>query len=102
MDLCGRAVPAVSTTQGVRAVTKDKPVESAAVERYLQSKFGEALPKVREAMSKLAKAFPPDKLAAGAFGLYERFRPSIPEGVSGWGAKGDLDLGRIAKLADEA
>ena len=32
-------------------------------------------------------------------GLYEQFRPSIPEGVKGWGAKGDLDLGLIEGLA---
>jgi hypothetical protein len=31
--------------------------------------------------------------------LYERFRPDIPAGKSGWGAKGDLDLGLIGQLA---
>ena len=34
----------------------------------------------------------PDELAQRGFGLYEQFRPKIPEGVSGWGAKGELDL----------
>ena len=29
------------------------------------------------------------------------FRPVIPEGVKGWGANGDLDLGRIGRLAKE-
>ena len=33
--------------------------------------------------------------------LYERFRPAIPEGVKGWGAKGDLDLELIGRLAKE-
>jgi hypothetical protein len=37
-------------------------------------------------------------LAERCFGLYERFRPSIPEGVKGWGAKGELDLGVIEGL----
>ena len=36
-----------------------------------------------------------------AYRLYERFRPAIPEGKKGWGAKGDLDLGLIGRLAKE-
>ena len=31
--------------------------------------------------------------------LSEQFRPEIPEGVRGWGAKGELDLGRMRKLS---
>jgi len=30
-----------------------------------------------------------------------RFRPDIPAGKKGWGAKGDLDLGLIGRLAKE-
>jgi hypothetical protein len=30
--------------------------------------------------------------------LYEKFRPDIPEGQAGWGAKGDLDLDLIRSL----
>ena len=52
-------------------------------------------------MQKLAKAFKPQELAQDAYPLYERFRPSIPEGVKGWGAKGDLDLGLIKRLVKE-
>lgn len=33
--------------------------------------------------------------------LYEQLRPAIPEGVSGWGAKGELDLERVRSLAEE-
>ena len=50
-------------------------------------------------MQRLAKSYKPEKLADIAFRLYERFRPSIPEGVKGWGAKGDLDVGLIENLA---
>jgi hypothetical protein len=50
-------------------------------------------------MTELAKALEPDELAQRGFGLYEQFRPAIPEGIQGWGAKGELDLGRISKLA---
>jgi hypothetical protein len=34
-----------------------------------------------------------------AYPLYEQFRPEIPEGTKGWGAKGELDLGLVASLA---
>ncbi len=53
-------------------------------------------------MVELAKAFEPDELASRGFGLYEQFRPQIPEGVAGWGAKGELDLDLISKLASRA
>src|ERR1035437_3306684 len=97
--LLGRALPAVNTDQGVRAVVKSKPVDAGGVERYLEGKFGDALPQMRKAMTKLASALTPAELAQKGFGLYEQFRPTIPEGVQGWGAKGELDLGRILKLA---
>jgi hypothetical protein len=32
-------------------------------------------------------------------GLYEKFRPEIPEGKKGWGARGELDLDYIRSLA---
>jgi len=101
IEILGRPVPAVKTPDGVRAVHKDKPIEPAGVERYLASKFGDALEDARRAMHELAKAFKPAELAARAFGLYEKFRPSIPEGVAGWGAKGVLDLDRVRALASE-
>ena len=99
VELLGRALPAVNTDEGVRAVIKSKPIESKGVERYLESKFGEALPDVRKVLIELANVFDPNELAQQGFSLYERFRPQIPEGASGWGAKGELDLGRIRKLA---
>jgi hypothetical protein len=98
VELLGRALPALNTDLGVRAVIKSKPIEPAGVERYLDSKFGDALAEVRTAMKKLANALKPDELAQKGFGLYEQFRPVIPEGVQGWGAKGELDLGIISKL----
>ena len=78
------------------------PRSGAGVERYLEGKFGDALPKTRKALTELANALKPDDLAQRGFGLYEQFRPAIPEGVQGWGAKGELDLGRISKLAQGA
>jgi hypothetical protein len=102
VELLGRALPAVNTDQGVRAVINSKPVEPDGVERYLESKFGDALTDSRKAKTELANALTPDELAQKGFSLYEQFRPVIPEGVKGWGAKGELDLDRISKLAQGA
>jgi hypothetical protein len=101
IEICGRQVPAINTADGVRAVTKNQPIEAKSVERYLESKFGESLGTARAAMRDLAKAFRPEQLATNAFSLYEQFRPAIPEGVTGWGAKGNLDIDRIRSLALE-
>jgi hypothetical protein len=101
IEICGRQVPAVNTQDGVRAVVKDKPIDAPGVERYLGSKFGESLDTVRAAMRDLAKAFRPEGLSQNAFTLYEKFRPAIPKGVTGWGAKGTLDIIRIRSLASE-
>jgi hypothetical protein len=88
----------VNTQVGVRAVAESKPIQPDGVERYLESKFGDALAETRRAMMDLASGLEPDELAAQAFSLYEQFRPRIPEGVRGWGAKGELDLARIRRL----
>ena len=70
-----------------------------SVWRYLEDKFGDDLKAVRSAIQRLAKAYEPQELAHDAYSLYERFRPDIPAGKKGWGAKGDLDLGQIERLA---
>jgi hypothetical protein len=97
--LLGRSVPVLHTDDGLRAVGRDaKPVTPASVERYLESKFGEALPAVRNAMRRLAKSRAPEQLGLEAFQLYEAFRPSVPSGERGWGAKGALSRSAIDKL----
>ena len=50
-------------------------------------------------MVKLEKAYTPKQLESQAFGLYEKFRPVVAEGMKGWGAKGELDLEYIRSLA---
>jgi hypothetical protein len=99
VDVCGRAVPAVTTPAGVRAVTRGAAVDPAGVEAYLAGKFGDALPAVRAALEALAANRTPAELARAAYPLYERFRPAVPEGRPGWGAKGQLDLELIRRLA---
>ena len=100
--LLGRQVPVIRTAEGVRAVVKDRAENPSSVERYLEQKFGEALPRVEATMRALAKAYPPDQLAEIGFSLYEEFRPKIPEGVKGWGVKGRLDLARLRTMGGSA
>jgi len=95
VSLLGRAVPAMRTPDGLRALSGGRPIAPASVQRYLEAKFGEDLARVRARMEKLALAMPPRELAAHAYRLYEEFRPEVPAGVRGWGAAGELDLGRI-------
>ncbi|HWH70700.1 MAG TPA: hypothetical protein VNT26_15025 [Candidatus Sulfotelmatobacter sp.] len=102
VELLGRALPARNTARGIRAVIESKPIEPKGVARYLESKFGEALPQVHHTMMELAQAFDPDELTHQAFSLYEQFRPRIPEGVRGWGAKGELDLEQLREMACQA
>jgi len=99
VELCGRPVPAKNTADGIRAVKGRAVVTAESAEAYLEAKFGDDLPDARAAMSTLARAYPPRELAAAAFELYETFRPAVPEGVKGWGAKGLLDLRTIRSLA---
>jgi hypothetical protein len=97
-----RGIPMQNLPDGPRAVVKDKPTDPKSVETYLAKAFGESLPAARGAMEQLAKAFTPEEIGARAFGLYEKFRPRIASGQSGWGQKGRLDLGVIRDLASKA
>jgi hypothetical protein len=100
VELLGRSVPVLRTPVGVRSMSKDgKPDSPEAVEKYLVAKFGTALEDARTAMRKLAAAFAKEELAGQAYALYEQFRPAIPAGTKSWGAKGELDLAALAKLA---
>jgi hypothetical protein len=99
VEVCGRPVPAKNTNDGIRAVKGDKAIEPASVQRYLETKFGDDLETVVAALQVLAKAYKPKELADEAYALYEKFRPAIPRGKAGWGAKGNLDLAFIDELA---
>jgi hypothetical protein len=102
VELMGRPVPVVMTPRGVRAVVGGSVIDPATVRRKLEQKFGDALPAVRGAMEALAGSFNPPELAAAAYPLYERFRPAVPAGTKGWGARGQLDLDLIRSLAPKA
>lgn len=98
VEVLGRSIPAVNTSKGLRATEKGDPVDPAAVHRYLEKKFGSALPEVLSAMQELAGAYSPEDLEKRAYALYEEFRPAVPAGVRGWGAAGELDLDLIRSL----
>jgi hypothetical protein len=100
IEILGRGVPAVKTPKGIRATIDGDPISSESVETYLKQKFKDDYNDARTAMEKLAKAYPPKQLESKAYGLYEQFRPEIPEGKKGWGARGELDLEYIRSLAE--
>jgi len=102
VSVCGRPVPGKNTENGPRAVTKDKPIDPAKVQKYLESKFKDSLDAVRSAMEELAGAFEPEDIDEASYGLYEKFRPQIASGKRGWGQKGELDLDLIRSLAKDA
>ena len=99
IEVCGRPVPAKQTPEGIRAVKGKAIVTAEGTEAYLEAKFGDHLDAARLAMTTLAKAYRPAELAVQAFRLYEQFRPAIPEGRKGWGAKGVLELKKIRAMA---
>jgi len=101
IELCERGIPVKNTECGIRAVVKDKPISAESADKYLRSKFGDAYESALAAMVHLANALSPADLAVTAYSLYEQFRPSIPPGRRGWGAKGKLDLDFIRSLADQ-
>jgi hypothetical protein len=91
----GKRLPVVHTPDGTRAVDADgKPINPASVDKYIASKFGASLEEVTAAMTTLAKSMTPAELRAGAFGLYEQFRPGVADGLPGWGTRliGPLQL----------
>ena len=86
--LLHRAVPVAHTTAGLCALSKEKPMEPASVQRYLQQKFGDALDASSAAMQHLAASRSPGQLATEAYQLYEHFRPApgagAPRGRCTW------------------
>jgi hypothetical protein len=94
--LLGKTIRLLPTADGeLRAADGDQPADPAAVQRYLAKAFGDHLAAVWGAMDELARRHDPAELNRVGFRLYERFRPEIPPGNEGWGAKAALDVGKI-------
>jgi hypothetical protein len=98
VNVLHRAVPVIRTREGLRALSKGRPIVCESVQRYLESKFGEGCGAAKGAMAALAKALAQAELAERAYRLYEAFRPEVPAGTKGWGATGTLDLKRVLAL----
>ena len=100
VHLLGRDIPVLAADDGtVRADDDGKPASAKSVQSYIARAFGDRLGEARAAMEKLAASLPPEELNRVGFRLYERFRPDVPEGASGWGAKGELRVERIVGAA---
>ena len=98
--LLGKTIHLLPTADGeLRAADGDQPADHVAVERYLAKAFGDHLADVRAAMETLAARYGPAELNRIGFRLYEKFRPDVPPGNEGWGAKAVLDLDQIRMAA---
>ncbi len=97
--LLGREVPVVAHEGSDHALDHDRAASPQAARAYVEKAFGARLPAVRRAMEALADSLAPTELNRTGFRLYEGFRPEVPPGTKGWGAKGVLDLGRIRDAA---
>jgi hypothetical protein len=94
--LLGREVPVLPAADGtLRADDDGKPASAKSVQSYIARAFGDRLLEARAAMEAVAASISPDELNRVGFRLYERFRPNVPEGTQGWGAKGELRPERI-------
>lgn len=100
VHLLGRDIPVVDAGDGVPRVDDGgKPAPARSVRSYLSRAFGDRLSEVRAAMEALAASLPPGELNRVGFRLYEQFRPDVPEGARGWGAKGELRLEKVRGAA---
>ena len=95
-----RDIPVLTADDGtLRAEDDGKPASAKSVQSYVARAFGDRLGEARAAMEALAASLPPEELNRVGFRLYERFRPDVPEGAQGWGAKGELRVERIVAAA---
>ena len=99
IHLLGRDIPVIERRGSQFALDGDKASAPGPARAYVEKALGEHLAAVRRAMDTLARSLPPDELNRTGFRLYERFRPEVPAGAGGWGAKGVLDLDRIESAA---
>jgi hypothetical protein len=94
--LLGRDIPVLAQDDGtLRAEDAGKLASAKSVQSYVARAFGDRLAEARAAMEALAASLPAEELNRVGFRLYERFRPDVPEGAQGWGAKGELRVERI-------
>lgn len=80
---------------------KPKPLN----ESTLYSKFGgqEVYEKAKTTMERALRSWSEDKdeLNRTAFHMYEKFRPNVASGGSGWGRKGELNLKKVKSTVEK-
>ena len=98
--ILNQSIDVVWTKEGMRACDERQfPITSAPIVRYLQNAFGPNYARVYGAMKELALSYGDvDRLDAVAYDMYTKFRPEVPAGSQGWGAKGLLDIEKILAL----
>lgn len=89
-------LPAKRAKDGLQAVSENRLLAPGPIKAFLSKAFAHNWAAARAAMELLAGAYDPEELGAECYNLYVRFRPSIQDGVKGWGQKGLLDLGFIS------
>jgi hypothetical protein len=99
VHLLGRDIAVIEGPEGLRAADDGKPASARSARAYVEKAFGADLAAAEAAMRRLAWSLSPEELNRVGFRLYERFRPEVPPGAQGWGAKGVLDLARIELAA---
>ena len=99
VHLLGRDIAVVEGSEGLRAAEDGKPASARSAQAYVEKAFGAHLAEAEAAMRRLAESLPPEELNRIGFRLYERFRPEVPPGAQGWGAKGVLDFAKIEAAA---
>ncbi len=99
VHLLGRDMPVIKGKEGLRALDGNKVAAAGPARAYVEKALGEHLLAVRQAMEALAGSVEPAELNRTGFRLYEHFRPEVPPGTKGWGAKGVLDIARIKAAA---
>ena len=105
LELCSRGVPAKNTPDGVRAVVKDKPVDAASAQRYLDQgwsirrasdEVGVSEGALRHAINRGLLAGKPDKPGAAAV------EPRCGEEISGPAERAAEDQARQALVLASA
>eukprot|EP00249_Psilotum_nudum_P003581 c17039_g1_i1 orf=104-820(-) len=100
-EVFGMTIAGSATPEGARLAHhhKGQPISPSSVEAYLHKAFASNYQSVKDAMEKLANAYPPNEIGKVAYSLYMQFRPKVMGGIQGWGAKGALFLGLIERLS---
>lgn len=106
VGLLGVRVSVTRTEAGMRGMDKNgEQVEPRMVRLLLETKFECQLNPLKVEMERVARTYAPECLLEDdgrlVYLLYVRFRPRVPLGRAGWGAKGNLDTARLKNAEND-